>query len=135
RHPRLRPVPRRSRVFFGWWIVAAGFGIEALAGALLFHAYGAYVVVLREEFEWSRTIFSAAFAMARAESGGLGPIQGWLTDRFGPRALIRVGMVILGVGFMCFSQIGSPLAFFVTFFVMAGGAGVGGLFPLPPATL
>jgi sugar phosphate permease len=126
-------VTRASRVFYGWWIVAAGFGIEALAGALLFHAYGAYVVVLREEFGWSRTIFSAAFAMARAESGVLGPIQGWLTDRFGPRALIRVGLVILGVGFMCFSQIGSPLAFFVTFFVMAVGAGLSGYLPITVA--
>src|SRR4029450_8599616 len=102
-------------------------------GALLFHASGAYVVVLRQEFGWSKTIFSAAFAMARAESGVLGPIQGWLTDRFGPRALIRVGMVILGVGFMCFSQIGSPLAFFVTFFVMAVGAGLSGYLPITVA--
>ena len=60
-------------------------------GALLFHAYGAYVVMLRQEFGWSKTMFSAAFAMARAESGILGPIQGWLTDRFGPRTLIRIG--------------------------------------------
>ena len=72
------------RVFYGWWIVAAGFAIEALIGALMFHAYGAYLVLLREEFGWSKTLLSAAFAMARAESGILGPIQGWLTDRFGP---------------------------------------------------
>ena len=31
------------KIFYGWWIVAAGFGIEALIGALMFHAYGAYV--------------------------------------------------------------------------------------------
>ena len=79
------------RVFYGWWIVAAGFGIEALIGALMFHAYGAYLVRLREEFSWSRTLLSAAFAMSRAESGILGPVQGWLTDQFGPRILIRTG--------------------------------------------
>src|SRR5207245_4249171 len=81
----------RGPLFYGWWIVAAGFGIEFLIGALMFHAYGAYAVLLREEFGWSKTILSAAFAMSRAESGILGPVQGWLTDRFGPRALIRVG--------------------------------------------
>jgi len=73
------------RVFYGWWIVAAGFGLELLVGALMFHAYGAYVVLLRAEFGWSKTMLSAAFAMARAESGILGPPQGWLTDRFGRR--------------------------------------------------
>ena len=85
-------------MFYGWWIVGAGFGLEVLIGALVFHAYGAYVVLLREEFGWSRTLLSAAFAMARAESALLGPVQGWLTDRFGPRALMRVGMVVLGLG-------------------------------------
>jgi hypothetical protein len=66
----------QGRIFYGWWIVGAGFVLEALMGALLFHAYGAYVVVLRQEFGWSKTMFSAAFSMARAESGTLGPIQG-----------------------------------------------------------
>jgi PGF-CTERM protein len=120
----------RSRVFYGWWIVAAGFGIEGLIGGLMFHAYGAYLVLLREEFGWSKTMLSAAFAMARAESGILGPVQGWLTDRFGPQALIRVGMVVFGLGFILFSQIGGPVMFFVTFFTMALGSSLGGYLPI-----
>src|SRR3970040_1017988 len=120
-------------VFYGWWIVASGFGLELLIGALLFHAYGAYAVLLREEFGWSKTMLSAAFSMARAESGILGPIQGWLTDRFGPRALIRVGMVIFGVGFILFSQVASPLSFFPPFFLIALGASLGGYLPISVA--
>ena len=123
----------RGRVFYGWWIVGAGFVLEALMGALLFHAYGAYVVLLRGEFGWSKTMFSAAFSMARAESGILGPIQGWLTDRFGPRTMIRVGMIVFGVGFILFSQIGSPLTFFVTFFLIALGSSLGGYLPIAVA--
>jgi sugar phosphate permease len=118
------------RLFYGWYIVAAGFGIEALIGALMFHAYGAYVVLLREEFGWSKTLLSAAFAMARAESGIFGPIQGWMTDRFGPRILIRTGMTILGVALMLFSFIRSPVTFFITFFLMAVGSSLGGYLPI-----
>jgi len=121
------------RVFYGWWIVASGFGLELLIGALLFHAYGAYAVLLREEFGWSKTMLSAAFSMARAESGILGPIQGWLTDRFGPRALIRVGMVIFGLGLLLFSRIEGPVAFFLTFFMMAIGTSLGGYLPISVA--
>ena len=117
---------RADRIFYGWWIVVAGFGIESLLGALMFHAYGAYVVLLREEFGWSKTVFSAAFSMARAESGLLGPIQGWLTDRFGPRAIIRTGMLIFAAGFMLLSQIRSPVTFFLAFFVIAVGSSLGG---------
>ena len=122
-----------GRAFYGWWIVGAGFSIEALIGALMFHSYGAYVVVLREEFGWSKTMLSAAFAMARAESGILGPVQGWLTDRFGPQILIRVGMTIFGVGFMLLSQIGSPVTFFLTFFMLALGSSLGGYLPISVA--
>jgi sugar phosphate permease len=123
----------RGRIFYGWWVVAAGFGLEALIGALMFHAYGAYVVLLREEFGWSRTMLSAAFAMARAESAILGPVQGSLTDRFGPRALMRVGLVVFGVGFLLFSRIDTPVTFFLTFFLMAVGVGLGGYLPIAVA--
>ena len=114
-------------------MVAAGFGLELLIGALLFHAYGAYAVLLREEFGWSKTMLSAAFAMSRAESGILGPVQGWLTDRFGPRVLIRVGMCVFGVGFLLFSRIDGPVAFFLTFFMMAMGSSLGGYLPISVA--
>ena len=117
-------------IFYGWWIVAAGFGIEVLIGALMWHAYGAYVVLLREEFGWSKTMLSAAFSMARVESGILGPVQGWLTDRFGPRALIRTGVVFFGLGFMLLSRINSPLTFFATFFMMAVGSSLMGSLPI-----
>ena len=123
----------RGPLFYGWWIVAAGFGIEFLIGALMFHAYGAYAVLLREEFGWSKTILSAAFAMSRAKSGILGPIQGWLTDRFGPRALIRIGMTVFGVGFLLFSRIDGPVMFFLTFFMMALGSSLGGYLPVSVA--
>jgi MFS family permease len=78
-------------------------------------------------------MLSAAFAMARAESGILGPVQGWLTDRFGPQILIRVGMTIFGVGFMLLSQIGSPVTFFLTFFMLALGSSLGGYLPISVA--
>jgi MFS family permease len=119
-----------GRIFYGWWIVAAGFGLEVLIGALMFHAYGAYLVLLREEFGWSKTLLAAAFSMARMESGILGPIQGWLTDRLGPQVLIRAGMIIFGVGFLLFSQISSPVGFFLAFFIMAVGASLGGYLPI-----
>jgi MFS family permease len=120
---------RRPRIFYGWWIVAAGFTIECLIGALVFHAYGAYVVLLQQEFGWSKTLLSAAFALARAESSILGPVQGWLTDRFGPRALIRVGMGIFAGGYLLFSQVRSPVTFFVAFFLIALGSSLGGYLP------
>jgi hypothetical protein len=35
-----------------------------------------------------------AFSLARVKDGLLGPVQGWLLDRFGPRTVMRVGILI-----------------------------------------
>ena len=121
-----RAAIRARGIFFGWWIVSAGIGVQALTGALLQHAYGAYVVVLKDSFGWSTTTFSVAYSMQRAESGLLGPIQGWMLDRFGPRAVMTVGMVLFGGGFILFSRINSPLQFYLAFLTMAVGVSLAG---------
>ena len=111
-----------GRIFYGWWLVLASAGATFLVGGLLNHAYGAYAVLLRQEFGWSKTVLSGAFALTRAENGLLGPLQGWLVDRFGPRNVMRFGVVVYGLGFMGFSQVDSLLSFYALFFAMALGS-------------
>jgi hypothetical protein len=41
----------------------------------------AFFPSFEREFGWSRTAISGAFSLARVESGILGPIEGYLTDR------------------------------------------------------
>jgi MFS family permease len=120
----------RSRVFYGWWMVSAGFGIQFLIAGLLNQSYGAYVVLLREDFGWSKTALSGAYSLQQVESGMLGPIQGWIIDRFGPRSVMRFGIVILGVGFMAMSQINSLPTFYGAFLMMAMGSSLAGFLPL-----
>jgi sugar phosphate permease len=119
----LRP---KGHVFYGWWLVLASSGIQLLSGALWMQSYGAYAVLLQREFGWSKTVISGAFAMTRIESGILGPIQGWLTDRFGPRLMLTLGTIGLGLGFMMFSQVNSILSFYLVFAFMAVAASFGG---------
>ncbi len=117
---------RPGRVFYGWWIVAAGAALQAMQAALLGQAYGAYVVLLREQFGWSKTMLSAASSLREAESGILGPVHGSLLDRFGPRRVASIGAVILGVGFMLFSRVQEPWQFYGAFLVMSVGASMCG---------
>ncbi|MEM7403837.1 MAG: MFS transporter [Pseudomonadota bacterium] len=119
----LRP---EGHVFYGWWIAVATGGIHLLSSLLWMQSYGAYVVLLQQEFGWSKTIVAGAFALTRIESGLLGPIQGWLVDRLGPRIILQVGMVLYGIGFMLFSQVESVLTFYLTFALMAVGSSLGG---------
>ncbi|MCA9847612.1 MAG: MFS transporter [Dehalococcoidia bacterium] len=124
---------RFRRPFYGWWIVGAAIVLQALPSGLLQQAYGAYVVLLEREFGWSRTALSGAFSAIRMEEGLLGPLQGWMLDRFGPRAVMRVGVVIFGGGFFLFARIGSIPGFYAAFLIMAIGASMVGFLSITTA--
>lgn len=97
-----------------------------MIAALMGQAYGAYVVLLREEFGWSKTMLSAASALREAEAGVLGPFHGTMIDHFGPRKVASVGVLILGTGFMLFSQVQTLPTFYGAFIVMSIGASMSG---------
>ena len=124
-----------GKVFYGWWIVCAASGVQMLAGVLWMQSYGAYVVLLQDEFGWSKALLAGAFALTRLESGILGPLQGWLVDRFGPRIILTIGTVIFGIGFMMFSQIESIFGFYFTFALIALGSSLGGFVTLTIAVV
>ena len=123
------------KIFYGWRMVAAGGGIQFLQSALLHQAFGAYFAVLAEEFRWSKTSLSGAAALQPMEAAVLGPVLGWVVDRFGPQGMIRIGIVIFGVGFILLSQIDSLAGFYGAFIVIALGSSLCGFFPVNVAII
>lgn len=122
--------PWHARIFYGWWIVAAGVVIQVFISGLLMQSYGAYVVALRDTFDWNRTVLGAGFSFMRAEIGLLGPIEGWLIDRFGPQTVMRIGVTFFGLGFIFFSQVQGLVTFFAAVLTMAIGTALAGFLPL-----
>ena len=118
------------KIFYGWRMVAAGGGIQFLQTVLLHQAFGAYFAVLTEERGWSKTALSGAAALMPMEAALLGPVLGWLIDRFGPQGMIRAGIVTFGAGFMILSQIDSLAGFYVAFLIIALGSSLCGYFPI-----
>ena len=116
----------RGHVFYGWWIVASAGGVQWLAAVLWMQSYGAYMVYLLDDFGWSKALVAGAFALTRIESGILGPLQGWLVDRFGPRLILTIGTIMFGVGFMLFSLVDSLVSFYLCFLLIALGSSLGG---------
>lgn len=98
-------------------------------------AYGAYVPILREEFAWSSTALAGGFSLQRILAGLLGPAQGWLLDRFGPRNVMRVGMTCFGTGFILLSQINSLLTFYLVLVLVAFGFSLGGFMSVTTAVV
>ena len=120
----------KEPLFFGWWIVLGSHVIQILNGALLFHAFSAYILPLQAEFGWSRAAVSGVFSLIRAESGILGPLQGWAIDRYGPRAMMRAGIALFAAGYVYFSRVDSLWSFYAAFALIALGSSLGGFIPI-----
>lgn len=124
-----------AAAFWGWRVAIAGAFSQMLISGLIQHAYTNYSVLLREEFGWSTTLIALGFAMNRLESGLLGPIQGWMIDRFGPRVVMRVGAVVMWIGLMAFSTIDNAVQFFLYYLIVAMGASLAGFITIVTAVV
>ncbi len=124
-----------GKIFHGWYIVGAGIVLNMLMGGLIMHAFHFYVAELKAEFLWPATIFGIAFMITRIESGVLGPIQGWMIDRFGPQTMMRLGILSTTIGLVAFSQLSSQATFIGFYFVVAIGASVGGFMTVSVAVV
>lgn len=111
-------------------MAAAGAGLQFLISALLVQAFGAYVAVLSAEFGWSRTALAGGAALQSLEGALIGPVLGWLVDRFSPRAVVRAGVVIFALGFLAFSTVETIPGYYAAVTLIAVGASMSGYFPL-----
>ena len=126
---------RSTFSYWGWRVALAGGVTQMLVAGMVQHAYTHYSVLLREEFGWSTTLIAVGFAMNRLESGLLGPIQGWMVDRFGPRVVMRIGAVVLWAGLLLFSTLQNAFQFFAYFFIVAIGASLAGFLTVVTAVV
>lgn len=121
--------------FHGWRMAGAACGIQFMYAALLNQAFGAYVAVLGSEQGWSKTSLSVGAALQSIESAIMGPVLGWMVDRFGPQNMVRLGVLMFAVGFFGLSRIDSIGGFYVAAVTLAIGASLGGYFPLSVALI
>ncbi len=108
--------------FYGWRVVFAGGTLQFFQSMLLNQAFGAYVAALVQDTGWSKTALSGAAALKSTESALLGPALGWLVDRFGSQLVVRVGVILFGIGFLLLSQTDTLVTFYAAFVVLALGA-------------
>ena len=107
------PGSARPGLFYGWWIALGGCLGAALMSATGISGFGVFFPFLEAEFGWSRAAFSGALAISFAEAGLLGPAEGLLVDRWGPRRTILLGVTMVSAGFLAFSRVNSLLTFYL----------------------
>ncbi len=119
-----------KRVFLGWWVLLTAMSLQVIVSSFTMQSFGLYIAVMRAEFGWSTTAFAIAFAILQAGGGFLGPVVGMLLSRYGPRRVIRVGLLIFAVGMFLFSMVNSLVGLYAAIVVIALGSALAGFLPL-----
>lgn len=126
----LREVPAipwiGRRVFYGWVIVAVGIITQFLQGIAI-QGFSSYLGPLQRDFGWSRAVLAGPRSVTQVQNSVLGPIEGFLIDKFGPRSIVTIGVIILGLGFILFGLTQSLWLYYLASIVIALGTGFQGL--------
>jgi MFS family permease len=111
-------ISRIHSIYYGWWIVFASMLVLAVGAGCYWLGFGVFFLPLASEFATSRTRLSFAVSIAQMEGGLLGPIDGYLVDRFGPRRMMFIGVGLMGLGFLWMSQVQSLFMFYVVYLAL-----------------
>ena len=122
---------RRIRgMYYGWFMAGLGALIMTLSEVPFFHGLPVWSPVLRNVFGWTAGQMSWAFEVTRIEGGLLGPVEGLMIEKFGPRRMVFVGMTIVGAGFVLFSQVRELWQLYAAFFIISLGVALGAWLPM-----
>ncbi len=116
-----------------WLVVAALFTIT-FGVANPFAAFGVFLPVLAEEFGWSRGAISVALSINFLLGGLAGFLVGTVADRYGPRAILLVTVVLAGTGVALASTVRALWQFYLVIGVM-GGIGMSAFYVLSTSTV
>ncbi|MFC1897451.1 MFS transporter [Chloroflexota bacterium] len=110
------------KIFFGWWTVIAGGVLSLWLAGYQTYGISALFKPIASELGFSRTAASVPGGMARLEGGFEGPIAGWATDKYGPRTVILLGVLLSGLSLILMYYINSLWAFYLVWGVLLGTA-------------
>ena len=112
-----------------WVPLLLGLLSSTTCGALLY-AWSVFIKPLNAEFGWSRAEIAMAFAICCLVFGLMTFPAGRISDKYGPRPVVMVGGIILGIGFVLSGFIQTKLQLYITYGLISGFGG--GIIYLPP---
>jgi MFS family permease len=107
----------KSRIYHGYGILAASFLIMTLvAGAQ--SSFGVFFKPMIKDFGWTRAATSLPFSLNLIMSGLFSIIVGRISDRLGPKTVVTIGGIIMGIGYLLMSRIVNLWQLYLSFGVL-----------------
>lgn len=115
--------PRRLPFFYGWVVVAVAFVTMGI-GVNTRTAFSLLFPPILAEFGWDRGVTAGAFSIGFLVATAYVPFLGMAMDRFGPRAVIPIGIVITSAGLVLAPLTSRPWHLHVTLGALVGGGSI-----------
>lgn len=120
---------RTKRVYYGWWVSITGAFNMVVSSGPTFQASSVLFSAIQDEYGWSRAAVTGVASFGRFGGAMLGPMEGFLTDKFGSAKMVLFGFTMGGLGLIFFARVDSILTYYVAFFVLSLGFSIGGFTP------
>ncbi len=118
----------KPKFFYGYGVILATFSIMVIAGGIwvIFGVFFEPMLTDPDFVGWTRAMFSGAASLRIFLAALLGIAGGRLTDKFGPRPVVTVCGLFLGLGLFLMSRINTIWQLYLVFGVITG-VGMSGL--------
>ena len=113
----------RLPFYYGWVIVAVVFVTMAI-GVNARTAFSLLFPPIISEFGWDRGVTAGAFSFGFVVSGIMSPLIGRMMDRLGPRAVMELGVALMGGGMLLAPLTTQPWHLYLTIGVLVGAGSV-----------
>ena len=113
----------RPPFYYGWLIVALAF-ITMGIGVNARTAFSLLFPPILGEFGWDRGVTAGAFSFGFVVSAVFTPLLGRLVDRRGPRIMVELGVLLIGLGLVLATLVRQPWHLYVTLGILVGGGSV-----------
>lgn len=111
----------RSKVFYGWWVVAtAAVGLSLGPAPIIVFSFSVFLKPLARELHSNRAAVSLAFTLFNLMIGLSSPLAGKLTDRFRARRVILPCTVFCALTLISSNVLAAKLWEIYTFYVVLG---------------
>ena len=111
-----------KRLFYGYWIVAASFIIQLMYLGCVY-SFGVLFSIYETQFGWSRAVISGAASLFFLMMGAFGILMGAASDKYNPRVVLTICVILFSIGFILLSRISEPWELYL-FYGVLGGIGV-----------
>ena len=95
--PRAAVATQQPRIFYGWWMVGAGFLAAFTTAGAQGYIAGSFLVPMSDELGWTRAEFLYGQTVGQFFMAFAGFFVGAYVDRYGARPLMFIGATLLAV--------------------------------------